>query len=67
MIMVLGNDKNNAYTRLNITNLKTGRQHKKICYTSKELEFERSHYSDSKLWHVTEWRYEPCDDLKTAL
>lgn len=67
MLTILGNDKNHAHTRLNITNLKTGRQHKKICYTQKELEFERSHYSDSKLWHVTEWRYEPCNDLKTAL
>lgn len=57
MITVFGNDKNHAHTRLNITNLKTGRQHKKICYTSKELEFERSNYSDSQKYHVTEWEY----------
>lgn len=57
MLTILGNDKNNAYTRLNITDLKTGRQCKKICYTQEELKFERGNYEDNKRFHITEWEY----------
>lgn len=66
MLTILGNDKNHAYTRLNITDLETGRQHKKICYTQSELDFERSKVA-SKKYHVDEWRYELCTHAKMAL
>lgn len=66
MLTILGNDKNHAHTRLNITDLETGRRRKKICYTLEELEFERSNYSGEK-YHVEEWRYELCTHEKMAL
>lgn len=70
MITVLGNDKNEPFTLLEVTNLETGRQHKHKCYDDDEtdyLAFYRSQYTDTSKYYVHEMRYESCTHAKMAL